>query len=206
MIILLNGAASSGKTSIARAIQETFDEPYLHTGIDQFWMHMFPWGSPRAHEELRWRDVPVPGTDPPQTAIVLPPYAHLLHLGIYHTAATLARLGLHVVVDHVLVDEAEVPGLVQAWAGLSVWLVGVRCPLALLRQRAAARGDRRGWQEYVNAVTWQHEHVHTTLNGYDVEVNTAVLDPAACAHRISEQMHGRQPRAFAQLAARYPEH
>lgn len=33
-IILVNGSPSSGKTSIARAIQRTFDEPYLHLGID----------------------------------------------------------------------------------------------------------------------------------------------------------------------------
>ena len=36
-IILLNGTASSGKMSLAKAIQRLFDEPYLLVGINLFW-------------------------------------------------------------------------------------------------------------------------------------------------------------------------
>ena len=41
-IIVLNGCASAGKTSIAKAIQRTFEAPYLHMGIDLFWLEVFP--------------------------------------------------------------------------------------------------------------------------------------------------------------------
>jgi chloramphenicol 3-O-phosphotransferase len=34
--IVLNGCPSTGKTSIAKAIQRTFEAPYLHVGIDLF--------------------------------------------------------------------------------------------------------------------------------------------------------------------------
>ena len=38
-IIILNGASSSGKTSILRALQEILEEPYLDAGLDKFiWM------------------------------------------------------------------------------------------------------------------------------------------------------------------------
>jgi len=38
-IIFLNGASSSGKTSILMALQEMLEEPYLNAGIDKFiWM------------------------------------------------------------------------------------------------------------------------------------------------------------------------
>src|SRR5438094_108644 len=33
-IVLLNGASCSGKTSIARALQELMEEPWLHVGLD----------------------------------------------------------------------------------------------------------------------------------------------------------------------------
>ena len=33
-IVLLKGTGSAGKTSIAKAVQEQFDAPYLHLGID----------------------------------------------------------------------------------------------------------------------------------------------------------------------------
>ena len=35
-IIVLNGASSSGKTSIAKALPEALNEPYLHIGLDAF--------------------------------------------------------------------------------------------------------------------------------------------------------------------------
>jgi chloramphenicol 3-O-phosphotransferase len=110
-----------------------------------------------------------------------------------------------VVVDHVLTEVAEVPGMLAAWSGRQVWLVGVRCPLAVLRERAAAREDRRGWQEYLNVVTWQHEQVHRPLDSYDLEVDTAELDPTTCALRIKERVRAGGPQAFAQLSTRYAE-
>jgi chloramphenicol 3-O phosphotransferase len=41
MIIFLNGCSSSGKTTIAKAIQHLSDEPWLLLGIDTFF-HMMP--------------------------------------------------------------------------------------------------------------------------------------------------------------------
>src|SRR5437773_12365216 len=35
-VVLLNGTSSAGKTSIARALQEIMDAPYVYTGIDHF--------------------------------------------------------------------------------------------------------------------------------------------------------------------------
>ena len=35
-IVVLNGAPRSGKSSIAAAMQEAFDEPWLNLGVDAF--------------------------------------------------------------------------------------------------------------------------------------------------------------------------
>ena len=35
-IIFLNGVGSVGKTSIAKALQQLLNEPYLHVGLDHF--------------------------------------------------------------------------------------------------------------------------------------------------------------------------
>lgn len=54
-IIYLNGPSSSGKTTLAKALQHAFDDPFLHVGIDKIigWMpeknerldrrRSFPW-------------------------------------------------------------------------------------------------------------------------------------------------------------------
>jgi chloramphenicol 3-O phosphotransferase len=139
-IILLNGTASSGKTRLAKAIQQVFDDPYLHIGIDLFWS-IFPWGWHGA-AGASWQHVPIPGTDPPKIATPMPPYTQLLHAGIYHTAAALARIGHNVVIDHVLYDAVEVPVMVKCWRELPVWMIGLHCPLAVLHARASARPDR----------------------------------------------------------------
>ncbi len=35
-VVLLNGTSSAGKSTIAKALQEQMDDPYLHTGVDHF--------------------------------------------------------------------------------------------------------------------------------------------------------------------------
>ncbi len=34
-IIYINGPSSSGKTTLAKALQQEFDQPFLHIGIDR---------------------------------------------------------------------------------------------------------------------------------------------------------------------------
>ena len=40
-VIYLNGASSSGKTTIARGLQESLDEPYMHLTVDGY-LHQLP--------------------------------------------------------------------------------------------------------------------------------------------------------------------
>ncbi len=201
-IILLNGTASSGKTSLAKAIQQIFDDPYLHIGVDLFW-GIFPFGW-RGAADASWQHAPVPDTDPPKTAIVMPPLSHLLHVGIYHTAAALARIGHNVVIDHVLYDAAEVPVMVACWRDLPVWLIGLHCPLDVLHARAIARPDRLNvWPEYVEVITWQFDEVHKHTRGiYDLEIDTSRLSPIECALQLKDALRAQgQPRALKQLTA-----
>ena len=41
-IILLNGTAAAGKSGLAKAVQETFPEPYFLLGIDTFVLNVLP--------------------------------------------------------------------------------------------------------------------------------------------------------------------
>ncbi len=201
-IILLNGTASSGKTSLAKAIQQTFHEPYLLVGIDVFWERIFPWEWAGA-ASAAWQHRPIHEASPPKIAIVMTPFAHFVHSGLHHTAAALAKIGHNVVVDHVLYAAPDLHECLTLWHALPVWLVGVHCPLEVVRQRAVMRADRSGWKEYLDVVTWQFEVVHRHTRGiYDIEVDTSHLSPAECALQIKDALGaGGQPRAFKQLAA-----
>jgi chloramphenicol 3-O phosphotransferase len=77
-------------------------------------------------------------------------------------------------------------------------LIGVRCPLEVLKEREKSRGDRTLGQARL-----QHELVHAH-GVYDLEVDTAQFSAAECARQIQAYLQdcaqaGDLPRAFKRL-------
>ena len=198
-IIVLNGCASDGKTSIAKAIQRTFDAPYLHIGIDLFWLEIFPseWAGAATNSV---QEIPIEGASPPKIALAVQPFGNFCISGLHHTVAALARIGHNVVVDHVLYEASYVPEILKLWQSFPVWLVGVFCPLETVRQRAAARADR-SWPTYLPMVTWMFDEAHKHTQGiYDLEVDTAQLTSDECALQIKQVLDEHSsPSAFKRL-------
>jgi chloramphenicol 3-O phosphotransferase len=106
-IIVLNGCMSAGKSSIAKAIQRTFDAPYLLVGMDLFWLQVFPWEWAGAAANSVY-DIPIEGTSPPQIAQLTRPFGRLFVSGLHQTIAALARIGHNVVVDEVFSEASYV--------------------------------------------------------------------------------------------------
>ena len=200
-IIVLNGCPSTGKTSIAKAIQRTIDVPYLHMGIDLFWLEVFPWEWVGAATN-GVQEIPVDGASPPKIMQIAQPYGNSVISGLHHTVAALAHLGHNVVVDHVLSDARYVADIVTVWQSYPVWLVGLSCPLETIHQRVAARADR-SWPSYLPMVNWMFDEAHEHTRGiYDLEVDTSRLTPDECALQIKQVLDERgSPSAFKRLAA-----
>lgn len=196
-VVVLNGVPRSGKTSIARVIQETFEGVWLNLGVDVARM-MTP---PKAQPGIGLR----PG-EPNHDAAPLVP---VLYAALYESVAAHARLGLDVVVDVGHHDEGILTDCARRLDGLPALLVGVRCPLEVIVERrnasppgsyaTASSGDPvpapvRRWERDV--------HVPGV---YDLEVDTSVLTPAECAGAIRLRLTGGEPQtAFATLAGRRP--
>lgn len=86
-IIVLNGAPRSGKTSIARAIQESFDGVWINLGVD-----VYELATPQRYRPgigLR------PGGERPDLESVVPGF----YAALYEAIAAHSRLGLNVVAD-----------------------------------------------------------------------------------------------------------
>lgn len=184
-IILLNGASSSGKTTLVRALQQSLDEPYLDAGLDRF-LWMLP---KRYLDRPLWDDVLGLATEAGTTG-------HNLVLGMHRAIAALSRAGLNVVADHVLVEPVWVADCTAVLAGLPAWLIGVRCPLPVLVERERARGNRT-----LGQAAAQHERVHAH-GTYGFEVDTSRLSPEACAAAILQKLNELSPFALRSLAAR----
>src|SRR5436189_112747 len=96
-VVLLHGASSSGKTTIARAVQRLSDEPWVRLGIDAFWNAIDErWmeHGPRASEGFLWRE---------DATIVPGPVGQGLAAGMRAALAAFARANNDLLVDDVFI-------------------------------------------------------------------------------------------------------
>jgi chloramphenicol 3-O phosphotransferase len=184
-ILVLNGASSSGKSSIVAALQRGLAESYLEAGMDKF-IYMLPG---RFLNRPLWDGIL-------GLAVEAGPYGHQLFAGMHRAIAALAGAGLNVVADHVLVEPAWVADCARLFADLPAYLIGVRCPLGVLVAREVSRENRT-----LGQAAAQHEPVHRHAV-YDVEVDTSRSSAEECAAQIMAYLAaGAQPEAFRRLRA-----
>jgi chloramphenicol 3-O phosphotransferase len=178
-IVVLNGTSSSGKSTLASALQAALPDPALVIGLDTF-VFALPG---RYLDQPLWSEVfryvrDGGATDGP-FRIETGPLGHALISGMHRSVAALAGAGLDVIVDHVILEPAWVEECRRLWAGLEWRLVAVRCPLAVVEQRERDRRDRT-----LGQAAAQYAVVHAHGATYDVEVDTSVLSPDVAAARI----------------------
>ena len=158
----MNGTSSSGKTSIAKAIQRLIGVPCMHASLDAF-VDMFYWEAIRDSEQRK--------------------ACHAFGVKTFHGALPLIIAGGHlVVVDHVFERQSWYDECIAAAKEAGILLVGVRCPLEVVEQRERTREDRMK-----GLARWQFNVVHES-KPYHLEVDTSVLSPEACASVIVERL------------------
>lgn len=136
MLIVLSGTSSSGKTSLAVALQELADRPLLHLEADRFAPTL-----PADHPA--WRA----------------PEFHTRAVLVMHEAiAAYGRAGLDVIVDGSLPTEPALRDrcltILRDVPGTRV--IAVHCSIEALRQREASRADRpAGWAEEQSSIVYE---------------------------------------------------
>jgi chloramphenicol 3-O phosphotransferase len=144
-IIFLNGTSSSGKTTLARELQNRLSEPYLHFSIDSF-LAMLPEKYFSGAEEM-----------------ALPNVISPIVSGMHRSIAAFADAGNNIIVDHVLQLKEWLNDCVNILSDYPVFLVGVHCPLQELERRESIRDREPGTARY------QFDIVHAH-GEYDVQV------------------------------------
>lgn len=181
-IIILNGTSSSGKSSIVTALQDLLPEPSLDLGIDPF-IFALPG---RYLERPLWDDVLGLAERAGNTGFTLVSAMH-------HAVRAAALQGMTVIMDHVLVEPCWVEECARLFADLPAWLVGVRCPLAVLEERERSRRNRTLGQARLQV---ERVHAHRL---YDLEVDTSRFSPQECAAAIIALLAAGPPQALKQL-------
>lgn len=175
-IVLLNGASSAGKSTLARGLQAALPEPFWHYSIDHLLAaNILP------HERIKqgdfaWRDLRTAFFD-----------------GFHSSIPALAEAGNNLIVEHIVETRPWMDRLLHLLGALDVFFVGIHCPLPELERREKARGDRP-----LGDAQRDFEITHT-FGSYDFEVNsTQPLDENVQA--VIKAWQARQhPNAFEKM-------
>ncbi|TDP97565.1 chloramphenicol phosphotransferase CPT family protein [Labedaea rhizosphaerae] len=166
-VIVLNGGSSSGKSTIARALQDRLPEPWLSLSVDML-VEAMPGEGIAISED---GDVTPDDT-----------FGRLERAWMTGVAA-MVRAGAKVIIDDVFLSGRESQDRWrQALAGLAVLWVGVHCDAVTAEARELARGDRIAGMAAKQAET-VHDGVH-----YDLEVDTTDTDATTCAELITARL------------------
>lgn len=148
-IIIINGPSSSGKTTLALALQKQFDIPFIRFSFDLFIEHKaFP-SEQIKNGRFSW-DAMRPS----------------VFRGIQQCLPALATAGNNIIFDHIIETKAWLHHLVTLISELDVFFVGLHCSLPELERREIRRGDRHKGEAYQD---FQTVHSITT---YDLELNS----------------------------------
>jgi chloramphenicol 3-O phosphotransferase len=177
-IIILNGAGSAGKGSVAKTLQAMADEPFLHVEMDAF-LNMLPdryWDDP---DGMVFEALEEGGK--PSVAIRTGPVVEQVLAGMRHAIAAMAGQGNNLIVDEVMMA-AEADEYRRLLKGFDVTMIGVFAPLRVLEERERQRGDRM-----IGLARWQHERIHKGIT-YDLKIDTTAASPHDCAAQIMALM------------------
>jgi chloramphenicol 3-O phosphotransferase len=175
-VIILNGVGSSGKGSIAKALQQIAREPFLHVEMDAF-IDMLPPSAFGQSSGMIFETVEQDGR--PAVAIKSGPTIERLMRGMRRAIAALAAAGNNLIVDDVWWEE-EQADYRAVLAGFDVRFVAIHAPLEELEARERERGDR-----VIGLARWQFGRVHKGVE-YDLEIDTEGATPRECAEAIKE--------------------
>lgn len=169
-IVVVNGGSSSGKTSMARCLQQLLlPRIWLRWSIDDF-VEALPASKGNEQEMIEF------GSG--GTVQVGPAFRKAEAAWVAGIAAT-AREGVGVILDDVFLGgSASQQRLSSGLSGLQPLWVGVRCD----REVAAARESRRA-DRVAGMAAAQAQVVHRGVH-YDIEVDSTAASPMACARRV----------------------
>ena len=157
-IVVLNGASSSGKTTVARAIRDLLGESCAAVSIDD----LYGFVSPRCRND--W-------------SLFL-----TLTKVLASTTFAFAREGHVVVVDTVFERRECHRALLETLEPFGVVLVRVDCPLGVLVEREQARGNRRP-----GLAAGQANRIHEGIT-YNLAIDTSSTTALECAKLIVQTL------------------
>ena len=172
-VILLNGASSSGKSTVARALQMALPQPYLNYSSDLL---------------VDGGILPAVDRITPDTLtswnVIRPKFFQAFHRSI----PAFVSAGNRMIVEHVVEYDHWLRDLVELLSGCSVLYVGVTCPTSEIESRELRRGNR-----YLGEGRSHIEDGIHTWSGYDLTIDTHAQTCAENVARVLSALASFKP-------------
>jgi len=164
-VIFLNGTSSSGKTTLALALQERLTESFYLLSFDTFSMMTPQKGPLDEYMTARFKAIS----------------------GMHHTIKTFSDLGLNTIIDHVLVEgQNTLEECVELLHERDVLFVHVVCPLEELRRREKER-EHTDFRKIGSAES--QLSIIVPQNTYDLTIDTYDNTVEECTNQIMEALN-----------------
>lgn len=185
-IIYINGPSSSGKTTLARALQQALDHPFLHIGLDRI-IGMMPtklndWEGGPAPLGFSWKSS-VDSSGIPIQEIQMGSFAKKMNTTLKEIVLTLAKMGHYIIIDDVAFGKIDIDLWRETVKDYKVIWVGITAPLAILEEREQQRGNR-----ILGSARAQYFQVHQGTS-YDLEFDTSKESLDSIVQAIKEETH-----------------
>lgn len=156
-IVILNGVTSSGKSTLSKAVQAIFDEPYYYIANDTFNEVICPFSARIAAGSNKFLD---------------PEIMNKAISVMYCLIRDFSDKGLNVIVDHIMCDySAWFNECIDTLHEYPVLFVRVDCDRDELFRRACKRGYTSS--ERLDQIDQQLDKIHQH-NIYDLAISTSV--------------------------------
>jgi chloramphenicol 3-O phosphotransferase len=185
-VVVLNGASSAGKTTIASGFRDrraAVGDFWLLTGIDDIlaklpsdWMSAGPDVGAFSADGIRFERTPEGVT------VRVGRVGRQLLRAYQAGVAASARVGLNVIVDEVVIDKTSWDDWVAALAGVEVVWVGIHCSADVAEERNRVRGDR-----FLGLARAQTATVHLHAR-YDFEIDTTTQTPGEAVLELTRRL------------------
>ena len=166
-VIWLNGVSSSGKSTLARVLQDKLSVPFYVLANDMFTNDAV---APDKFIKINWRET-----------------YYMVLIGMYHAIKAFVDIGINTIVDDVLLNEDNrMEQCVELFHDYNVLFVHVTCPIDELRRREKKRIDRGIGQGESQLAKLNPQDI------YDITVDTFNESSEECAERIIKLLNEPQ--------------
>ncbi|NRA74252.1 MAG: AAA family ATPase [Rickettsiales bacterium] len=187
-VIFVNGPSSSGKTAIAKKLQDKLDSPYLYISIDKI-IGMMPdklnnWHGKKTEHGFWWH-LSTDKQGNQLAEIQLGSFAHKISLLLKKIAITMLKSDHNIIIDDVCLTNDSFKQWKKILAPYKTIYIALKTSTKILEKREKERNNRM-----LGSARAQNITIHDGKK-YDLEINTETTSIEVASQKIIRHLQSQ---------------